>query len=86
MKRAYRTTWNGFTSIVAAESVAQARSRTQATAEEAGYGPRWVDIRVVRATEYDGWAAVDESKHCWAEDQLDNCREPKLDNRGKVTT
>lgn len=75
MKRAYRTTWQGTVSIVAAESVAQAMSRTQASANEAGYGPRWVDIRVVRAPEYDGWAAVDATGYCWAEDQLENCRD-----------
>lgn len=60
MKKAYCTTWNGITSIVAAESVSQARSRTQASANEAGYGPEWCDIRVVRAPEWDEWAAVDE--------------------------
>jgi hypothetical protein len=75
MKRAYRTTWKGFTSIVAAESVAQARSRTKACANEVDWYPAWIDIRVRRAPEYDGWAAVDETGHCWAEDQLENCRD-----------
>ena len=75
MKRAYRTTWQGIVSIVAAESVAQARSRTQASANEAGYWPQWIDIRVRRAPEYDGWAAVDATGHCWAEEQLKGCRD-----------
>ena len=75
MKRAYRTTWRGIVSIVAAESVAQARSRTQATANEFGYEPQLIDIRVQRAPEYDGWAAVDATGHCWAEDGMENCRD-----------
>lgn len=86
MKRAYRTTWNGVTSIVAAESRARARYATYQSAVSAGYCLSLIDIRVVRAAEYDGWAAVDATGHCWAEDQLENCREPKLDTRGKVTT
>lgn len=70
MKRAYRTTWQGIVSIVAAESVAQARSRMQAGANEVDWYPAWVDIRVQRAPEFDGWAAVDATGHCWAEDHL----------------
>ena len=71
MKRAYRTTWNGIVSIVAAESVSQARSRTQCSANDAGYGPvDWCEIAVVRAPEHDGWAAVDATGCCWGESYL----------------
>lgn len=75
MKRAYRTTWSGMVSIVAAESVAQARRRVQVMAKDVGWNASWIDIRVVRAAEYDGWAAVDATGYCWAEDQLETCRD-----------
>lgn len=74
MKLAYRTTWRDIVFIVAADSVAQARSQMQADANEVDWYPAWVDIRVRRAPEFDGWAAVDATGHCWAEDQLENCR------------
>lgn len=67
MKRAYRTTWNGVTSIVAAESVSQARARTTASANEAGYGAKWIEIRVVRAPEHDAWAETTKTGHAWDE-------------------
>lgn len=70
MKRAYRTTWNGITSIVAAESRSQAQSRTMLSAANAGYHPYWNDIRIARAPEYDAWAAVDETMCCWDENNL----------------
>lgn len=34
------------------------------------YRTTWIDIRVVRAPEYDGWAAVDKTGHCWAEENV----------------
>lgn len=80
MKRAYRTTWNGITSIVAADSVSQARAMTERQARSAGYQPGWIAIRVVRATEHDAWAAVDSSGRCWDESNL-----PKI-NQEKETT
>ena len=70
MKRAYRTTWNGITSIVAAESVSQAKYRTQISACNAGFGPKWTAIRATRAPEHDAWAAVDSSECCWDEANL----------------
>ena len=71
MKRAYRTTWGGVVSIVAAETVAQARQRTKVSAFGAGYKPKWTEIRVMRASEYDEWAEGDSSGvACWAESDL----------------
>lgn len=56
MKRAYRTTWNGIVSIVAAESRTGARYARYWNAVNAGYCLSLIDIRVRRAPEYDGWA------------------------------
>lgn len=70
MKLAYRTTWSGIVSIVAAESRARARYATYQSAVSAGYCLSLLDIAVVRATEYDGWAAVDATGHCWAEENV----------------
>ena len=70
MKLAYRTTWSGFVAIIATESAAKAKRKMQLQAEEANMDAKWIDIRVVRAPEYDGWAAVDKTGHCWAEENV----------------
>jgi hypothetical protein len=70
MKRAWRTTWGGVTSIVAAETPAQAKAITHRSATDAGYGPVWNDIWAWRAPEHDGWAEVDATGVCWAEENL----------------
>lgn len=72
MKRAYRTTWNGITSIVAAESASQARRIAKASGSRSWHGPvlLWVDIETVRAPEHDDWAAVDSTGRCWDESYL----------------
>lgn len=63
MKKAHRCAWGGVVSIVAAETVAQARSTVVRAATDAGYKPKWIDVRVVRAPEYDVWAEA-ETKTC----------------------
>lgn len=70
MKKAYRTTWGGIESIVAAVSVSKARYRTHVAANGAGYRIKWNEIRVARAPEHDAWAAVDETMCCWDENNL----------------
>ena len=71
MKRAFRTTWNGTASIVAAVTPGQARAVTLRSIVDAGYKkPDWKEIKCVRAPEYDGWAAVDETRGCWNEEYV----------------
>ena len=59
MKRAWKTTWCGVASIVAAATRGKAIARTLSSAEEAGYYPKWKDIRAVRAPEHDDWSHRD---------------------------
>lgn len=72
MKRAFRTSWGGVESIVAAETRGQAAAKTMAAAKEAGYrvGNSWKGLRVVRAPEHDAWAELDCTGVCWAEENL----------------
>lgn len=70
MKRAYRTTWNGIVSIVAAESERHACKRTRFYLAFASRETKDSDIRVVRAPEWDEWAASDTSGCCWNEANL----------------
>lgn len=70
MKRAWRTTWGGIASIVAATSRGQAISRTLNSAKEAGYQPRWQDVKAARAPEFDCWAAADQAGYCRCEEGL----------------
>lgn len=72
MKRAYRTTLIGITSIVSAESRGKAIARTLLSAADAGYNVRgkWKEVRAVRAPEHDEWAALDATGVLWAEANL----------------
>jgi len=69
VKKAFRTTWGGVTSVVAAESAAKARAVTVRAALEVYTRKqvRFVDVKVRRAAEYDEWAAADTTGHCWDE-------------------
>lgn len=57
--------------IVAAETRSQAVRRVMLSVWECyrggKNGVKWTDARAVRAPQYDSWAEVDESKHCWDE-------------------
>lgn len=66
MKRAWQTTWGGISSIVAAETRGKAAAATMRTVREM-YGSKasWKSLRVVRAPEFDQWAEVDATGHCW---------------------
>ncbi len=74
MKRAWRTTWNGIVSIIAAETRGQAVSRTLNSACEAGWPAKFTAVKAVRAPEFDGWAEQDQSKTPWSEEHLASTR------------
>ena len=77
MKLAYRTSLIGITSIVAAETRAKAKAITLRCCIDAGYRAKFVGVRAVRAPEHDGWAAIDETRHCWEEKLLPQPRNAK---------
>lgn len=71
MKVAWRTTVMGITSIVAAESRAQAVALTMRSIVEANYqGVKWTDVKARRASEHDQWAELDATRCCWSEEYL----------------
>lgn len=74
MNRAFRTTWSGIESIVAAEDVSHAKLRTMCTARDAGYPAKWIEIRVRRAPEYDDWAKVTRSIYCVGESYVNGTK------------
>ncbi len=69
-KKAYRVSWKGSEGIVAATSAGQARARMMGSGRDAGYKPRFIDIKATRAKQYDGWADQDQSQACWSEEHL----------------
>ncbi len=70
MKRAYRTTFGGITSIVAAESRGKAIAATANAATDAGYRVSFPEVKATRAPEHDAWAALDTTWACWDETLL----------------
>ena len=66
---AFRTTFLGITSIVAAETRGKAIASTLKSADSAGYDVRggWQKVRAVRAPEHDAWAEVDATGVPWDE-------------------
>jgi hypothetical protein len=68
-KVAWRTTWGGITSVVAAGTAGKAKAVTVRAAREV-YPRKQVKfetVRAVRAPEYDGWAELDSTGRCWEE-------------------
>lgn len=79
MKRAYRVTWGGIVSIVAAETRGKAGARVMQSVREV-YDPRqatWNSLRVVRAPEHGAWAEVDVTLWPWHEESLPIATEPR---------
>jgi hypothetical protein len=78
MKRAWRTSVIGITSIVAAHSRGKAIAITADQAREAGFEVAFTDVVAARAAEHDAWAEVDETNKCWDEKLLPKA--PPLDD------
>lgn len=70
LKRAYRTTVAGVTSVVAAETRGRAIARTLYAAIDAGYRVSFPEVKATRAPEHDGWAEQDATGACWNEELL----------------
>lgn len=72
VKVAWRAAWSGFpdiVSIIAATTASQAKNVLRGSLVDVGYLPKWVDLRVQRAAEYDLWASRDGRRgSCWAEE------------------
>jgi hypothetical protein len=70
MKRAWKTTACGVTSIVAATTRGKAMAVTYRSARDVGYRLKFSDVSAVRCPKHDGWAEVDETARCWGEEDL----------------
>lgn len=65
MKRAWRTTLHGLTSLVVAETRGRAIAITLRSARKAGFSSKWQQVRATRAPEYDAWAEVESAGIAW---------------------
>jgi hypothetical protein len=82
MKLAYRAGWSGMFGIVAAESRAKAVYQTLQGAKDAGYSPKFTDIRAKRAPEYDEWASRQLRNGCFTEEYVQRL----IKSNTKITT
>lgn len=57
-KKAYKAEWRGIVGIVAAETRGKARGVVKTSGDDSGYNPDWREIRVIRAPQFDKWAAT----------------------------
>jgi hypothetical protein len=68
VKKAWITEVHGIKSLVAAETRGHAVSRTMASANDAGYGVKFPDVKAKRDKRFDGWAQTDEARGVWCPD------------------